>query len=81
MVRSTSETVGSMIVQHNGKHRHLEPRNFSKEMFLRVNLGPMHLWDGLINEVLAYDNNKTYVRNENIIRRLVSKDINKSGKL
>ena len=84
MVRSTSEakceTVGSMMVQHTGKHRHLEPENFSKEMFLRVNLGPMHLWDGLINEVLAYDSSKTYVRKESKIRRLVcSKDLNKSA--
>ena len=49
-------------------------------MFLRVNLGPMHLWDGLINEVLAYDSSKTYVRKESKIRRLVcSKDLNKSA--
>ena len=61
-----------------GKHWHSEPENFSKEMFLRVSLGPMHLWDGLINEVLAYDSSKTCVRKESKIRRLVSKDLNKS---
>ena len=59
MVRSTSEakceTVGSMILQHTGKNRHLEPENFNKELFLRVNLGPMHILKGLVNEVLAKD--------------------------
>ena len=66
MVRSTSEakceTVGSIMLQHTGKNRHLEPENFNKELFLRVNLGPMHILKGLVNEVLAYDSSKNYAR-------------------
>ena len=31
-------------------------------MYLRFNLGPLHLSDGLINEILAFDANKTYLR-------------------
>ena len=47
MVRSSSEaiceTVGSIMGQHCGKNRYLTPENFSKELVLRFNLGPLHL--------------------------------------
>ena len=56
-------------------HSNISPK-FSKEMFLIVNLGPMHLLYGLINEVLVYDS--TYIRKESKIRRLVGKDLNES---
>ena len=52
MIRSSSEaTVGSIIGQHCGKNRYLTPENFSKELVLRFNLGPLHLLNGLIDEV------------------------------
>ena len=48
-------------------------------MFLKVSLSPMHLLGRLINEASANDNNKTFVRKEKKIRRLVSTDLNKSA--
>ena len=53
MVRSSSEaiceTVGSIMGQHCGKNRYITPENFSKELVLRFNLGPLHLLNGLID--------------------------------
>ena len=44
MIKSGSEAAcescGSLMGQHGGKNRHLEPENFNKEMVMRVNLGP-----------------------------------------
>ena len=65
MIRSCSEAAcescGSLMGQHGGKNRHLEPENFSKEMVLRVNLGPLHiLAEGLVNEVFEFDKGKSY---------------------
>ena len=70
-----------MMNQHCGKNRHLEPHYFSMEMYLRFNLGPLHLLDGLINEVLASDNSKNYIRGEKLASRTKSKDLNKSSGL
>ena len=54
--------------QHGGENRHLEPENFSKEMVMRVYLGPLHILDeGLVNESIEFDTG------------LVSKDLNKSA--
>ena len=56
MIRSVSEaiceTIGSMMNQHGGKNRHLDPTYFSMEMVLRVNLGPLHQMGLLVNEIL-----------------------------
>ena len=45
MLRSTCEpqceSIGSIMNQHCGKNRHLEPEYFSMELVLRVNLGPL----------------------------------------
>ena len=49
------------------------------EMVLRVNLGPLHLMDSLVDEVIAIDPSKSYVRKESRISEIVSKDINKSA--
>ena len=51
---------------------------FSMELVLRVNLGPLHLLDPLIEEILLQDP-KTYLRKETRISQIVSKDINKSS--
>ena len=64
--------------QHCGKNRHLEPDYFSMEMVLRVNLGPLHLMDNLVDEVLA-SQGKSYMRKESRISQIVSKDLSKSA--
>ena len=48
------------------------------EMFLRVNLGPLHLLESIVDEILSNDFNKSYLRKETRISQIVSKDINKS---
>ena len=49
MIKGTSEacceTVGSIMNIHVGRNRYLKPDNFSKEIVLRYNLGPMHVLD------------------------------------
>ena len=50
------ETVGSIMDQHCGKNRCLTPENFSIEVVLKFNLGPLHLLNSLIDEVLAQSN-------------------------
>ena len=66
--------------QHCGKNRHLEPEYFSMELVLRVNLGPLNELKGLINEVLASDPDRSYLRKEDRISQLVaSKDVHKSS--
>ena len=62
------------IVQRASRSKY----NFSEKMFLKVSLGPMHLWGRLINEASAYDNNKTFIWKENKIRRLLSTNLNES---
>ena len=52
MIRVTSEaiyeTAGSMMNQHCGKNRFLQPENFNIEMYLKFNLGPLHLLDNFV---------------------------------
>ena len=52
MIRVTSEaiceTAGSMMNQHFGKNRFLQPENFNIEMYLKFNLGPLHLLDNFV---------------------------------
>ena len=85
MIRSTSEAIceteGSMMGQHAGKNRHLEPEYFSMEMVLRFNLGPIHLLDGLIDEVFNSESGKPYLRKETQISRVTSKNLNKSASI
>ena len=52
---------------------------FNIEMYLRFNLGPLHLSDGLINEILAFDANKTYLRVGTDPNRLTTKNVYKSS--
>ena len=47
-------------------------------MFLRVNLGPMHLLKDFVNDVFVSDP-KDYVRKENRISKITSPDLNKSS--
>ena len=78
MIRSMSEamceTVGSIMNQHSGKNRYLDPAYFSMELVLRVNLGPLHLLDSLIEEVL--DKEKIdFIRSEDRENRVSSGDL------
>ena len=77
MIRSTSEaqceSIGSIMNQHCGKNPHLEPEYFSMELVLRVNVGPLNELKGLINEVLASDPDRSY------LRKAASKDVYKSA--
>ena len=54
-VRSVSEaiceTVGSVMSNKTGRGRVLDPINFDKEVFLEMNLGPIHLLEPLVDEV------------------------------
>ena len=66
--------------QHCGKNRHLEPEYFSMELVLRVNLGPLNELKGLINEVLASDPDRSYLRKEDrISQHTASNDVHKSA--
>ena len=50
------------------------------ELVLRVNLGPLNELKGLINEVLASDPDRSYLRKEDRISQLAaSKDVHKSA--
>ncbi len=50
----------------------LEPEYFSMELVLRVNLGPLDGLKGLINEVLASDPDRSYLRKEVRISQLTA---------
>ena len=46
-----AETVGSIMTNYCGKGRYLEPVNFSKEICLEFNLGPVFLLDNMIEKL------------------------------
>ena len=49
-------------------------------MYLKFNLGPLHLLDNFVKEILASDYTKSYLRKEQYkISRLVTNDLNKSA--
>ena len=68
MIREISEaiceSIGSMMDTHSTRNCDLGPENFSNDINLRVNLGASHLKGNLIDEILALDNEKLYVRIE-----------------
>ena len=54
--------------------------SFNIEMYLKFNLGPLHLLDNFVKEILASDYTKSYLRKEQYkISRLVTNDLNKSA--
>ena len=67
--------------QHCSKGRYLDPENFSKGLVLNFNLGPLKDLDGLIDEVLALDSAKSYLRKQVEIGRTTTGDLNKSAAL
>ena len=60
---------------------YLDPEYFSKELVLNFNLGPLKDLDGLIDEVLALDSAKSYLRKQVTIGRTATGDLNKSAAL
>ena len=67
--------------QHCAKECYLDPENFSKELVLNFNLGPLKDLDGQIDEVLALDSAKSYLRKQVTIGRTATGDLNKSAAL
>ena len=64
--------------QHSSRNRHLDPTYFSMEMVLRFNLGPLHLLDTLIDDIMT-TKPVDFVRKETRENRLSSKDVNTSA--
>ena len=59
------ESIGSIMNQATASGRNMHSENFSKEIFLRVNLPPLHkLYEGLIPDILKDDiqNGKEFLR-------------------
>ena len=52
MSEAMCETVGSMMNINQGTGRQLQPVNFSTEVCLKFNLGPLHTLTGLIRDVI-----------------------------
>ena len=78
MIRSTSEaaceTMGSLMNIHAGSNRHLQPFYYNIELYLRWNLGPLHLMKNLVKEV--YDKEKkNYIRSTTDPNKLKTKNI------
>ena len=80
MIRSffeaVRETVGSVMNQHSGRNRHLQPLYFSIEMYLRWNLGPLHFLKNLIEDVYSREN-KVYIRKTTKTDKIVTKGFEK----
>ena len=68
------ESIGSMMDTHSTRNCYLGPENFSNDIILRVNLGALHLMGNLIDEILASDIAKLYVRIEKSLKQLPHKD-------
>ena len=61
MSEAIAETVGSIMISHGGKGRCLQPLNFNIEICLCFNLGPLHLLENLITEIIT-ERKKDYIR-------------------
>ena len=61
MSEAMAETVGSIMNINNGTGRQLQPVNFSTEICLRFNLGPLHTLSGLIRDVVR-EHSKDFFR-------------------
>ena len=84
MIRVTSEavceTLGSMMNQHGGKNRHLSPSYFSMELVLRYNLGPLHLLNPFIDEILeSFGEKFSFIRDESDPEKCSSGDLKVSA--
>ena len=73
------ESIRSMMDTHSTRNCNLGPENLCNEIILRVNLRPLHLMGNLIDEILALDNEKLYVRIEKKLKQLPHKDKDKTS--
>ena len=68
MIKSLLEAIfemkRSIMGHHCGKSGFFISENFSKEIVLRVNLGPLHSLDDIINQILALDSTKSFLRKQ-----------------
>ena len=54
---------------------HQKPENFNIEIYLKINLGPLHLLNNFVKEILASDSTKPYLRKkQDKISRIVTND-------
>ena len=60
MSEAMAETVGSLMNINSGTGRQLQPVNFSVEIYLRFNLGPLHTLGGLVKDVVDKHNKKFF---------------------
>ena len=68
------ESIGSMMDTHSTRNCDLGPESFINEIVLGVNLVPLHIMRNLIDEIVASDNAKLYVRIEKSLKQLPHKD-------
>ena len=66
-----AETVGSIMSNHCGKGRYLDPVNFNKEIFLEFNLGPSFMMQDLAKEIFLLKKKK-YIYNQKADGSLVT---------
>ena len=58
----------------------LKDTPLKRSLGLLFNLGPLHLLDNFVKEILASDSTKSYLRKEQYkISRIVTNDLNKSA--
>ena len=69
MSEAMAETVGSVMNINNGTGRQLQPVNFSTEICLRFNLGPLHTLSGLIKDIVKQ-------HHKNFFRKAPPKNLN-----
>ena len=61
------------------RSRYVKQENFCREIVLWVNLRPLDVLDNFIEEILALDTTKSYLRKQTKIERI--NDLNKSAAL
>ena len=69
MSEAMAETVGSVMNINNGTGRQLQPMNFSTEICLRFNHGPLHTLSGLIKDIVKQ-------HHKNFFRKAPPKNLN-----
>ena len=69
MSEAMAETVGSIMNINHGTGRQLQPVNFSTEICLRFNLGPLHTLTGLVKDIVKQ-------HGKNFFRKIPPKNLN-----
>ena len=77
MSEAICETIGSMMVAHGAKGRYLQPKFFSQELYLRFNLGPLHMLTDFCKEIVT-ERKKEYVR-KNDLKKTFHKSVSEES--